>query len=514
MRKTKLLCLVFSAVMIASTVLSGCSSSGSSASSTSSSSGKADTSKEVKITGYLLGAAPAGMKDVMTKLNEKLKKDINATMDINYIGWGDMQSKYPLVLASGDDVDWIFTADWAYYQQEASKSAFAEIKEADLKKYMPLHYAKLDKTAYSQADIKGKNYMIPSSTPDKKIQAAVIRGDLRKKYNIPEIKSVDQLGPYLEAIKKNEPNMIPFNLDSQYDPGTIFSNMQNAFGYATSINLIESVTFDTLENSPKLNDLMGPNDGESGKKAATMLKDWYDKGYINKNPFANKVRSKDSLVQGKSAVGIGNSVDLQSTLTQGKTAGMSLEVIPVLKNGKSAANSYLNNGVAISASSKNPERTMMALDLIMEDKAYDYLVYYGIEGKNYSITSDNKIGLPSGVTTDNNTYPADSAGFWFTNKDLFLPSATWTDEYLSLKKQIPSMLVTSPWATFSFDQTNVKTEMATLTQVDQQYFNPIEVGAVKNVDDAIKTLRDKQKAAGWQKVYDEVQKQANTYFKK
>ena len=55
---------------------------------------------------------------------------------------------------------------------------------------MPLHYAKLDKEAYKQADLKGKNYMITSSTPDKKIQTALIRGDLRKKYNIPKINSV------------------------------------------------------------------------------------------------------------------------------------------------------------------------------------------------------------------------------------------------------------------------------------------------------------------------------------
>ena len=62
----------------------------------------------------------------MSKLNEKLKKDINATMDINYIGWGDMKLKYPLILASDEDVDWIFTADWAYYRQEAAKGAFRQ----------------------------------------------------------------------------------------------------------------------------------------------------------------------------------------------------------------------------------------------------------------------------------------------------------------------------------------------------------------------------------------------------
>ena len=325
---------------------------------------------------------------------------------------------------------------------------------------------------------------------------------------------LDQLGSYLEVIKKNEPSMIPINLDSKYDPGTVFSDLQTVFGYNSSMDLIESVSYDELDDSGKVYDMFGDRNGQSGKKAATLLKDWYYKGYINKNPFSNKVRSIDSLVQGKSAVGFGNSVDIQASLAEAKALEMDVEIIPVLKNGKSAANSYLNNGVAISSNSKNPERAMMALDLIMEDKAYNYLCYFGVEGKNYTITSDNKIGLPLGVTGNNNTYPPDAAGFWFTNKDQFLPLATWTDEYIKLNKQIPSMLTRSPWETFSFDQSNLNAEMANLAQVDQQYLTPIEVGAVNNVEEAIRTLKTKQIAVGWQKVYDEVQKQADAYFKK
>jgi putative aldouronate transport system substrate-binding protein len=86
----------------------------------------ADTSKEVKIVGYLLGAAPAGMPEVMDRLNDMLKAEINATMEIRYIGWGDFQSKYPLVLAAGEDIDWIYTANWAFYFQEAAKGKGAK----------------------------------------------------------------------------------------------------------------------------------------------------------------------------------------------------------------------------------------------------------------------------------------------------------------------------------------------------------------------------------------------------
>jgi len=99
---------------------------------------------------YLLGATPAGMPYVVTALNKKLKADINATLSINYIGWSDLAAKYPLILASGEDLDVIYTADWAYYQQEAVKGAFREITQAEMGTYMPKNYAAVNKVAYSQ----------------------------------------------------------------------------------------------------------------------------------------------------------------------------------------------------------------------------------------------------------------------------------------------------------------------------------------------------------------------------
>src|SRR5690554_5409040 len=45
-----------------------------------------DTSEEVHIVGYLLGDELVGMPKVMEALNAKLKEDINATMEIRYIG--------------------------------------------------------------------------------------------------------------------------------------------------------------------------------------------------------------------------------------------------------------------------------------------------------------------------------------------------------------------------------------------------------------------------------------------
>lgn len=477
-----------------------------------------DVSKPVKIVGYLLGDAPAEFPNVMKELNKKLQKDINATMEINYIGWGDLNYKYPLILASGENVDWMYAANWCFYFQEAAKGGFKELTMDMIKKYMPRHYKATPSVAWQEAKVKGKIYMIPTATPDRKADVVIIRGDLREKYKLPPIKKYNDIEPFLAAIKKNEKGMMPMNLDNQYDLNSVMwrllvektDYLEDVARVSTGGTGLFTTIYDT---KPKVYYIMDKEILPAFKDAAKKVKSWYDKGYINRNAYANKVRSKDAFDQGKSAVAFGNSQDIQSNLANAKTKGWKVEIIPIFdKRGHRPADPYINNGVALVAKTKNAERTLMALDLIMEEKSYNYLVYFGIQGKNY-IIKNNKIDLPKGVTADNNTYPPDAAGFWFTNKDQFLPLASWDDNYIALRNTIKKALVSSPLSSFSLDQTKVKTEIANLNSVMTQYYNPICLGMVKNVDEAFATLDKKLKAAGVEKVKAEALRQLEQYFR-
>ena len=479
-----------------------------------------DISKRVNITGYLLGFAPMGMPDVMDELNKKLIKDINATMEVYYISWTDLQSKYPLILATGEDVDWVFTANWCSYSQEAAIGAFKEITFDMLQKYMPRHYGMLKKTtAFNEVKINGKMYMVPTSTPDRKVPVTLIRGDLRKKYNISEIKRFSDIEPYLAAIKNNEPGMIPMNLDSTYDIGRPFGEIVNEMGPIYMDILVLTGTGSTIvyqfeDPTGKIGLITEDPALPAHKKAAAVLKNWYAKGYINKNAFANKVRSKESFEQGKSAVGFGNSIDTQGNIANSQAKSYEVEIIPSLSGdtGHNRADPYMGNGFSIASRSKNVERTLMAMDLIMEDEAYNYLVYFGVEGKNY-VVRDGMIDLPEGLTADKNTYPPDVAGFWFTNKDQFKPLASWNDSYIKLKENLKGMLAPDIYASFAPATDSVKTEVATVNQVTTQYYIPIQVGTAKDVDGAFKTLNDKLMAAGIQKLLDEMRKQTQAFLK-
>ncbi|MFC5529694.1 ABC transporter substrate-binding protein [Cohnella yongneupensis] len=477
-----------------------------------------DHDKAVKLVGYLIGEAPPGMPAVLDAINAKLKKDINATLELNYIGWNDVATKYPLVLASGEDVDFIFAADWNFYASEATKGAFYPLDEDMLRTYMPRHMNAMPLEALQSTYIDGKPYMIPTSSPDRKVNVALFRKDIMEQAGMTEINRLSDIEPYLSVIKNNYPDMIPLNLDSQYDLPTPYFYL-----------LSEKIAWDNApidSGDPMAQGIMVDMEDPSGtmlsmvdepvlgmqKYAAGIMKDWYDKGYINPNPFANNVRSKDNLCNGKSGVAFGNSIDMMPVFASCHEKGIDIYPFPMLyPSGKTSQSSWMNNGVAISAHTKNLERTLEALDLLMEEPSYVYLTYFGVEGTNYVITPDDTIALPEGVTSEKNTYPPDAAGFWFVNKNLFKPLATWTDSYVALQSRMNDYLEPTTFKGFLFNSDNVQSEVAKLKEVSTNYAQSIYIGAVDNVDVAFDTLTAKLKQAGIDKVKAEVQQQADAY---
>jgi putative aldouronate transport system substrate-binding protein len=474
--------------------------------------------EETALVGYLLGAPPPGMADVVAALNQRLKPELGVTVEIDHIGWSELSSKYPLVLAAGEGVDWIYTADWCQYAPQAARGAFKELTLDLIQRYMPRHFAATPREAWDQARVNGKIFMIPTSTPDRKVPVMLIRGDLRRRYGLPPVRKVSELGPYLAAVKRSEPAMIPMNLDNGYDLAQPFGAL---FGEAVPPNTPIQLSSNAI-GSPFLGEYEDPRRpvhsvleepyASAFRKAAGVMKGWYDKGYLNRNPFANTVLSRDSFAQGKSGVAFANSQNIQEALARAAQAGFDVEIVPILsRTGTYPADPFTNNGVAVAGSSRNVEKTLRFLDLVMEDPAYDVLVYFGVEGKHWQATADGRIGLPPGVTFDRNGYPPDAAGFWFTNKDLFKPLASWSPTYLALRQRVKGLLYASTFTGFTFSPDQVKTEVANLAQAWTQYANPMQIGAVPGVDRAFSTLAQQLRAAKVEKVQAEIRRQVTAF---
>ncbi len=446
------------------------------------------------VTGYLIGPQPDDMPAVMEAVNKKLAIDLNTSLEVNFINWGELSSRYPLVLAAGEGVDWIYTANWCQYFTEAPKDAFFELTPDTLNRWMPKHMATTPIPAWADTKVNGRIFMIPTATPDKKYPVMLIREDLRKKYNIPDIARFADLEPYLAALKEHEPGLVPMNLDNGYDITTCRFTLMGEYGFLPGV-VCEGVTFNSED--PAFNVVAYTDEPAltSYRRACLLMKSWYDRQYTNPNPFANSVRSKESFQEGKSGVALGNLYDVDANILVAESMGFDVKVVPLLsKSGRYVRDPYINNGVALSASNRHPERTMMVLDLVMENPAYNNLVSFGIEGRNYTLTEDGKVRLSTPVPGKSPIYT--HTGFWFTNKDQWAPMADWPEQYAELRAHANDVLFDMPLSAFAFTNSNAKTELTLVAAAFKRYGDPLAVGAVQDVDETLRVMADLMKSAG------------------
>lgn len=475
-----------------------------------------DISKKVVIKGYLLPDQPQGAPAVYEELNKKLEKDLNCTMDLKFTGWTDWQNKYAMVLASGEPLDFIYTSSWSDYAQNAAKSAFSEIDMSLMGKYMPKSYAAISPEAWKDCQVNGKIYMIPASNKEILAWGYLYREDLRKKYGAPEIKKMSDVTTFLEAVKANDPSMIPYNM-SKYDiMNSFLMQLQDLSGYGQ--NAIKSgdmyvFEYDIDDPNGTLKGIFDEDYVASYKKAAEITKSLYDKGLVPKNPYSNQTRSMDVITENKTAIAYANTEEAVDLYAKAKAKGMELKHVMVTSlKGKIASKPASTNGIGIPNNAQNVERMMMAMDLIMQEESYNYLMSFGIEGKNYVITDDGRIGMPEGMTPDQNIYPLHGEGWWFCNRDIWKPFATWEPFFIEQKQQIASVAISYPLESFNPLYDSVKTELANSQNVQAKYENTILIGAVKDIDAAVAELQEQYKVAGFDKVQAEVKKQVEAFL--
>ncbi|MFB9328018.1 extracellular solute-binding protein [Paenibacillus aurantiacus] len=474
-----------------------------------------DTSKEeVELKMYLLGEKPKDFDLVYGEVNKLLKQDINATVSVTFLSWADWAQKYPLLFASGDDFDLIYTSNWAQYNTQASKGGFLEVTKEMVDKYMPLTAANMYPEAWEQAKINGKVYMLPSNY--KEIQGAftLLRGDLLDKYGLTlddVTKDSKSMRKYLEAFSKDTktPAIMGGGTTWWGMPTYIPSEMmKNWFevGGTGNYHVYYDDTADSIKAFPFI-------DTDAFVEGVKVTKEWVDKGIISKSAMVNKSSDGNEFLNGKAPNVGGNLLTTNSKYIAVKEQHPDWNVVAVDSNYGNPVDlkSFTQNGMAINRNAKNPERAMMFLDLLRNDERYFNLTTYGIEGKHYKLSDD---GLNIVPLAENGNFAPDSASPWgWRNDKLYKLIGGGIPNYEELRGNMLETAVTPKLQSFVFDDSNVKNELATINNVLEQYEKPMVYGVIKSsVEEDVQSLRNRLKEAGADKVLAEIQKQVDAYL--
>ena len=101
------------------------------------------------------------------------------------------------------------TAPWHVLKFTAAESGKIKDISKLLPKYAPKMYNSYSKEEIEGSKIDGKLFAVPRLNQQLQLEYAVVRDDPMKKYNLPEIKTLDDYSKYLETIKNNEKGMAP-----------------------------------------------------------------------------------------------------------------------------------------------------------------------------------------------------------------------------------------------------------------------------------------------------------------
>lgn len=521
--RKKRIVTILCAVLILASALAGCGGTTPAASSAtpvasvaasteaSAPAAVADTKEFVTIDFQVMGDAPTnGQIDAVTvKINEYLKAKINANIKFRWTGWTDWQTQYNLLVATGEGLDLVTTAsDWLDMWPNAQKGAWLPLDDL-LPKYAPLTYAEISQSDWDQCKYNGKIVAFPENTYTQYVNHGFFyRGDWAKLAGIDKVTTWEQFGQYLGYIKKNMPDVIPW--DS--------ANLGEAEGWIIShstANVVDAVPgrllyFQDYDKAPYT--VYSPFFDQTFEDYVVMMKQWADAGYWKADVLNNKDDTRQFLKDGKTGADQHHVQTYTGLVLEMDKAqpGSDLKMFGFYEPTKNLVKMPITHGAtSISARSKNPERATMLYELIRQDKDLYMLLNYGIKDVNYFLNDKGERVTPADFDQTKFGFSSD---FWGGRVDKFEPVnvSQWTGK-IDYFKYLDGFAKPYLWGNFVFDQTPVSTEIAAVNNISTSMLNALSLGMAGEPKAAVADFRAQLKAAGIDKVITETQKQVDAW---
>ncbi len=424
---------------------------------------------------------------VEAEINKYLKDKINASVDLVQLDWATWDQKPNLMISSGEEFDIIFTASWGgtVFGSNVARGAFLPLDDL-IDQYGQELKAALPAEVLDGARVDGKVYAIPTYKEIASNFGLLFDQTLMDKYgfDLSTIKKIEDIEPWLKTIKEKEPNVIPFFSDGNRSPysatysyeGVGDGDIPGAYVNGKVVNqylLPESVAMFDLAYR------------------------WMELGYINKD--AMQAPSYDNYFCTSEQLKPGKDAELSAAR---KKQLIQLDLTrPQIRTGN-----LQGSMLAISRTSKNPERAMMLLNLMNTDKYLNNLMNFGIEGTHYQKVSDHVITKTE--VTGNYSL---GANWMFQNQFLnYLWDNEDPDKWEKFK-QYNEEASASDLLGMVFDPTPVADQIASVKNTWEQYKRAFNTGSLnfeEHKDEFIKAMDD----SGINVVLQEKQKQVDEFL--
>lgn len=437
---------------------------------------------------------------VMAVANEIFREKINAELEFIFLDWGVYEDKMRTMSAGGEPWDVCMTASWLYnVNQNASTGAFHPLNDL-LNQYGQNILKSVESSYWPAVTFGGEKYAIINNMAYATLRGAGVSREMADKYGLTltatKEHTLRELEPFLQQIKDNEPTMTPLCVvDIAYPMCT-----DNTFDFLTNpicYDLTDGKVKTAFETAQRRDDYH-------------VLADFYAKGFIAKDAAL----ISDYTIESQSGK-YGVFFDGGSVTEDGSKISVSygFDCVNILAGvqgviGTGTIQSALS---AIGRNSKNPERTMMLIDMMFEDAFLFNTLCYGLEGQDYSVITGDTRSFSDDLFVEMSAetkwviwHP------WIGDLFLQWPSALNTAEALAKFRYDNEFGKVSPIIGFVVDMDPIMTELAQISAIGDEasaILNTGTLGSAEAVDAYIAETLARMEAVGLSTAVAEIERQ-------
>ena len=479
--------LTFATVAMSALTLAACGSKGKDSS--------ASSDKKV-VSMYMPGDKPKNYSAMIKAANKEIQKTYpKIELDMKFIGWGEYNQRFSVMVTSGDDYDLAFSQD---YTKNAGKGAYADLTEL-LKTTGKKAYEKVDPAYWKGLTVNGKIYGFPINANVYAQNTIAFNNTFLKKYNLDpsNVKSYDDLEPLLAAFHKENPDVAAFAI------GQGFKASPRAMEFPLGNGLPFVVDSDGKDTTVK-----NVYDTEEMQHILQTLHSYYLKGYIPKDAATASVQynlGDDTWFTRQETVGPYD----YGTTALNNAAGVKdkISIQPITDAYKSEAQAQVAIWT-ISKTSKHKKEAMQVLNLLNTNPTLLNNIVWGLEGQQWNF-ADKEAGT---IKTTKKYTSGYFIGAWMMgNNDILYTQDTLGADKIQERKDNIAAAKTSAALGFVPDTSKVKTEITNLSNVMSKYLDILNTGTADPIP-TIEKMDKELKGAGYDKVQKELQKQYDKFL--
>ncbi|MDR1263317.1 MAG: extracellular solute-binding protein [Oscillospiraceae bacterium] len=463
----------------------------------------AEELKPVTLSYIFFADKKSAVDQVWGEIANKYRDKLNADFNVRFIPGDDYKTTLLMMAAAGESWDMNFEGNWLGYYQMIAMDAYLDLTDL-LPVYAPDLFAAYEESgALEAATYNGQIVALPWTMVMNNRTNFQWRGDLVKEagieLNADDITDFDDVYEALLKINEAYPDRYTIEVSSLDAMKVKYSLIDLGNNLVIDLNDPE-YTVQAIETT------------EAYREYALYGKKLQDAGLIWKDVLNDKTDHNALIDQGKLITKWGTSEFARQNRAWVEE-GAYWDYAFLYPDGKSPNRTPLANAAAVSATSDNPERVLMFMNLLQTDRELYDLMHYGILGVTYELNGEEAV-YPEGMSIANSNY-MDWQGRWAFWKPQFMrPDANYHENFWKEEEENaysnPNNVV-SPFDAFSLNAEDISIEVAQRDQVHTDADKLISVGLAGDADAAVDKLIADQ-AANAAVIIAEAQKQIDAYM--